>query len=34
MKDHAKKWLRERYPYMDEHELEHRLSRYGINPCG
>lgn len=33
-KHHAKEWLREHYPYMDSSELEHRISRLGINPCG
>lgn len=33
MQNHAKKWLRDRYPYMSEAELEHRVNRYGINPC-
>jgi ribonucleotide reductase, class II len=30
----AKYWLKERYPNLDENELEHRLQRYGLNPCG
>lgn len=30
----AKEWIRNRYPYMDSSELEHRISRYGLNPCG
>ncbi len=29
----AKQWLQERYPNLDEKELEHRLGRYGLNPC-
>ncbi|MGD1909574.1 MAG: LAGLIDADG family homing endonuclease, partial [Rivularia sp. (in: cyanobacteria)] len=29
----AKEWLQERYPNLDEKELEHRLGRYGLNPC-
>ncbi|MEI6427600.1 MAG: ribonucleoside-triphosphate reductase, adenosylcobalamin-dependent [Pseudanabaena sp. ELA607] len=32
--DHAKNWLRSRYPDLSERELEHRLQRYGLNPCG
>ncbi len=30
----AKQWLQERYPNLDEKELEHRLARLGLNPCG
>lgn len=30
----AKEWLQERYPQLDAKELEHRLARYGLNPCG
>lgn len=30
----AKQWLQERYPQLDAKELEHRLARYGLNPCG
>ncbi|GAX39331.1 RP ribonucleotide reductase-like protein [Tolypothrix sp. NIES-4075] len=30
----AKQWLQNRYPDIDASELEHRLSRYGLNPCG
>ncbi|WP_242057861.1 MULTISPECIES: LAGLIDADG family homing endonuclease [Nostoc] len=30
----AKQWLQERYPQLDPKELEHRLARYGLNPCG
>jgi len=30
----AKHWLQERYPEMAINELEHRLARYGLNPCG
>ncbi len=30
----AKEWIQERYANMDAQELEHRLSRYGLNPCG
>ncbi len=30
----AKQWLQEHYPNLDERELEHRLARFGLNPCG
>ncbi len=30
----GKQWLRERLPNASDRELEHRLSRYGLNPCG
>ncbi|MBE9003810.1 ribonucleoside-triphosphate reductase, adenosylcobalamin-dependent [Fortiea sp. LEGE XX443] len=30
----AKDWLQKRYPEMDANELEHRLGRYALNPCG
>lgn len=30
----AKQWLTEHYPQIDTSELEHRLARYGLNPCG
>ncbi|MEH2141901.1 ribonucleoside-triphosphate reductase, adenosylcobalamin-dependent [Nostoc sp.] len=30
----AQQWLKERYPNLDANELEHRLARYGLNPCG
>ncbi len=30
----AKQWLQERYPNLEADELEHRLQRYGLNPCG
>ncbi len=26
-------WLQNRHPNIDEQELEHRLGRYGLNPC-
>ncbi|MCC5627033.1 ribonucleoside-triphosphate reductase, adenosylcobalamin-dependent [Nostoc sphaeroides] len=29
----AKQWLQNRYPQLNALELEHRLSRYGLNPC-
>ncbi len=30
----AKTWLQHNYPDMPEREREHRLQRYGLNPCG
>ncbi|MCG6133947.1 MAG: ribonucleoside-triphosphate reductase, adenosylcobalamin-dependent [Nostoc sp. LLA-1] len=30
----AKEWIQERYPNIDAPELQHRLGRYGLNPCG
>lgn len=30
----AKQWLQECHPNIDENELEHRLGRFGLNPCG
>ncbi|MCC5617736.1 ribonucleoside-triphosphate reductase, adenosylcobalamin-dependent [Nostoc sp. CHAB 5836] len=30
----AKEWLKKRYPNLDSNELEHRLQRYALNPCG
>lgn len=27
-------WLKNRYPEMSDSEIEHRLARYGLNPCG
>ncbi|MGI8500028.1 MAG: ribonucleoside-triphosphate reductase, adenosylcobalamin-dependent [Hassallia sp.] len=30
----AKQWLQDRYPDIDASELEHRLARYALNPCG
>jgi adenosylcobalamin-dependent ribonucleoside-triphosphate reductase len=30
----AKEWLQTQYPNMDTLELEHRLARVGLNPCG
>ena len=30
----AKEWLQERHPNMTAEELEHRLVRVGLNPCG
>jgi adenosylcobalamin-dependent ribonucleoside-triphosphate reductase len=30
----AKQWLQEHYPNLISEELEHRLARVGLNPCG
>jgi ribonucleotide reductase, class II len=30
----AKEWLKERHSNLDANELEHRLQRYALNPCG
>ena len=30
----AKAWLETHYPEMPAAEIEHRLGRYGLNPCG
>jgi ribonucleotide reductase, class II len=30
----ANEWIQARYPNIDSSELEHRLGRYGLNPCG
>ncbi|MER3476102.1 MAG: ribonucleoside-triphosphate reductase, adenosylcobalamin-dependent, partial [Leptolyngbya sp. ERB_1_2] len=30
----GKQWIQEKYPTMPSEELEHRLERYGLNPCG
>ena len=30
----GKQWLQENYPYLDVNELEHRLARFALNPCG
>jgi ribonucleotide reductase class II len=27
-------WLKKHYPEMSDSEIEHRLARYGLNPCG
>ncbi|BAY19506.1 replicative DNA helicase [Anabaenopsis circularis NIES-21] len=29
----AKNWLQQSYPEIDTSELEHRLARFGLNPC-
>jgi len=30
----ARFWLQNHYPEISNEEVEHRLSRYGLNPCG
>lgn len=30
----AKTWLQEKFPQLPAAEVEHRLERYGLNPCG
>lgn len=30
----AAEWLQSHYPQMSVEEIEHRLGRYGLNPCG
>ena len=32
-REEAKGWIRQHHPEMPEDELEHRLQRYGLNPC-
>ena len=27
-------WLKEKHSYLDQNEIEHRLNRFGLNPCG
>jgi ribonucleotide reductase class II len=33
VKGEGKEWLRSHQPEVSEHELEHRLQRYALNPC-
>jgi len=33
IKGEGKKWIWKRHPEMDAKELEHRMERYGLNPC-
>ena len=33
-KEKAKEWLQNNFGNIDQNELEHRLGRYGLNPCG
>ncbi|HTL87884.1 MAG TPA: LAGLIDADG family homing endonuclease, partial [Leptolyngbya sp.] len=30
----GQQWIQAKYPNMLDEELEHRLNRYGLNPCG
>ncbi|HEY9852353.1 MAG TPA: ribonucleoside-triphosphate reductase, adenosylcobalamin-dependent [Leptolyngbyaceae cyanobacterium] len=30
----GKQWLQKQFPQISKSELEHRLGRYGLNPCG
>jgi ribonucleotide reductase class II len=30
----AKQWLQKHYPNIDSYELDHRLARFALNPCG
>ena len=34
VKGEGKEWLRSQQPEVSKHELEHRLQRYALNPCG
>jgi intein/homing endonuclease len=31
--EEAKHWIKKQFPEMPEDEVEHRLQRYGLNPC-
>ena len=33
-RDEAKNWLQENHGPINQDELDHRLGRYGLNPCG
>ena len=33
-KDEARNWINSSYGPFSEEELDHRMSRYGLNPCG
>ncbi len=33
-REEAARWLRLHHPEIGDRELEHRLGRYGLNPCG
>ncbi len=33
-KEEARRWLKNFRPEMSDREVEHRLQRYGLNPCG
>ena len=30
----SKSWVREKYPQIPEKEIDHRIARFGLNPCG
>jgi ribonucleotide reductase, class II len=30
----TKEWFQNNHPYLDKNEIKHRLSRFGLNPCG
>ncbi len=32
--EETRNWLKTNYPQMSDYEVEHRLQRYGLNPCG
>ena len=33
-KEEARNWINLNYGPFSEEELDHRMSRYGLNPCG
>ncbi len=33
-REQAAQWLKLHHPGLEDNELEHRLGRYGLNPCG
>ncbi|MFM9102773.1 MAG: ribonucleoside-triphosphate reductase, adenosylcobalamin-dependent, partial [Cyanobium sp.] len=33
-REQAAQWLKMHHPGLEDNELEHRLGRYGLNPCG
>jgi ribonucleotide reductase class II len=30
----SEEWIQRNYPEISDHELEHRIGRFGLNPCG
>jgi ribonucleotide reductase class II len=30
----SEEWIQRNYPEISDHELEHRVGRFGLNPCG
>jgi len=30
----SEEWIQRNYPEISDHELEHRMGRFGLNPCG